>query len=577
MLCKSYELIMEKTKHDFADLQNFRNMVVKSAEKYGDKDFYIYKNGKEEVHYSYNKLKSDCEHFGTALNTLELGGCHIAVIGETAAKNTVTYIATVATGGVIVPIDKETSVEQIINFLNLSECSAVVYSSQFDGALSGAADKLPNIRFFVPMSGNDDVDSSLPNPPRVLSFDDMLALGSQAMENGDNSYYSCETDMEKMCAILFTSGTTGTSKGVMLSQKNICSAVYASAMTTPYDEMTKIVSVLPQHHTYEMTCCHLAAAYIGATVFINDSLKYVMRNFAAFKPNALVLVPLFIETVYKRIKEEIKKKGMEKKVAVGMKIANAALKVGIDLRGKLFSQITAALGGEVKSIISGGAPISPSILKDFYTYGITIYEGYGITECAPLVSCNPPGVKPRFGSVGLPVYSVTVKIDKNDDEETGEILVKGDNVMLGYYKNEEATKEVFTEDGWFRTGDIGYVDKDGYIFITGRKKNVIILSNGKNVFPEELEEHLSHCELIKEAIAIGRADESGEIAITALVYPDYDKLEGKTEEEIEIIIKDAVNNVNRTLPSFKHMTEVEVMKEEFIKSSSKKIKRFLYK
>ncbi len=564
-------------KRNIPELTNFRDMVVASAEKYGEKDIYIYKEGKGEVHYSYNMLKSDCEHFGTALNTLEIAGQHIAVIGETSAKNTVTYIATVATGGVIVPIDRETSVEQIINFLNLSECVAVVYSSQFDGALTGAADKLPNIRFFIPMSGNDSVDSTLPSNPQVLSWNDTLALGAQSMENGDDSYYSFPTDMEKMCAILFTSGTTGTSKGVMLSQKNICTAIYASAMTVPYDETTRLVSVLPQHHTYEMTCAQLTAIFLGASVFINDSLKYVMRNFASFKPNALVLVPLFIETVHKRIKEEIKKKGMEKKVSAGMTIANAALKVGIDLRGKLFSQITAALGGEVKSIISGGAPISPSILRDFYTYGITIYEGYGITECAPLVSCNPPGEKPRFGSVGLPVYSVTVKIDKSDEEETGEILVKGDNVMLGYYKNEEATKEVFTEDGWFKTGDIGYVDKDGYIFITGRKKNVIILSNGKNVFPEELEEHLSHCELIKEAIAIGRPDESGETAITALVYPDYDKLSGKTEEEIEIIIRDAVNDVNRTLPSFKHMTEVEVMKEEFIKSSSKKIKRFLYK
>lgn len=568
---------MAKIKRIMPELTNLRDMVVASAEKYGDKDLYIYKNGKEEVHYSYNDLKSDCERFGTALNTLGIAGEHIAVIGETSVKNTVTYIATVAVGGVIVPIDKETSVEQIINFLNVSECSAVVYSAQFDGALSAAADKLPNLRFFIPMSGNDEVDSALPHNPQVLSFEDTLALGGQTMENGDGSYYSGEPDMEKMCAILFTSGTTGTSKGVMLSEKNLCTAIYASAMTVPYDETTTLVSVLPQHHTYEMTCAHLTAIFLGASVFINDSLKYVMRNFASFKPNALVLVPLFIETVHKRIREEIKKKGMEKKVAAGMTIANAALKVGIDVRGKLFSQITAALGGNVKSIISGGAPISPSILKNFYTYGITIYEGYGITECAPLVSCNPPGVKPHFGSVGLPVWGVTVKIDKSENEETGEILVKGDNVMLGYYKNEEATKEVFTEDGWFKTGDIGYVDKDGYIFITGRKKNVIILSNGKNVFPEELEEHLSHCELVKEAIAIGRPDENGEIAITALVYPDYDKLQGKTEEEIEIIIKDAVNDVNRTLPSFKHMTEVEVMKEEFIKSSSKKIKRFLYK
>lgn len=568
---------MKKIERNVPELKNLRDMVVNSASNYGDKDLYVYKNGKEEVHYSFNMLKRDCECFGTALNTLGIRGEHIAVIGETSAKNTVTYIATVACGGVIVPIDRETAPEQIVNFLNLSECAAVVYSSQFDGVLTAAAEKLPNIRYFVSMSGEDSVDSTLPNGPQVISWEEIIALGAQALENGDDSYYSYTPDIEKMCAILFTSGTTGTSKGVMLSEKNLCTAVYASGITVPYDNKTRIVSVLPQHHTYEMTCAHLTAIHLGASSFINDSLKYVMRNFASYQPNALVLVPLFVETVHKKIRDEIKRKGMEKKVATGMTLANAALKVGVDLRGKLFSQITRALGGKVESIICGGAPISPSILKDFYTFGITIYEGYGITECAPLVACNPPGIKPRFGSVGLPVYGVTVKIDNSDSEETGEILVKGDNVMLGYYKNEAATNEVFTEDGWFKTGDIGYLDKDGYLYITGRKKNVIILSNGKNVFPEELEEHLSHCELIKEAIAIGRADEKGEIAITALIYPDYDKLSDKTEEEIETIMKDAVNDINRTLPSFKHMTEVEIMKEEFIKSSSKKIKRFLYK
>lgn len=568
---------MSRIKRNIQEVKNLRDMVVNTASSFGEKDLYVYKENKEEFHYTYNMFKSDCEHFGTALNTLGISGSNVAVIGETSHKNTVTYIATIATGNVIVPIDRETSVEQIINFLNLAECVAVVYSAQFGGTLTAMAKQLPNIRFFIPMSGNDDVDSTLPNAPQVLCWNDFLSLGAQSMNNGDDSYYSYTPDLEKMCAILFTSGTTGTSKGVMLSEKNLCAAIYASAMTVPYDSNTRLVSVLPQHHTYEMTCGHLTAIHIGVSSYINDSLKYVMRNFAYYKPTALLLVPLFVETVYKRIREEIKKKGMEKKVAMGMKLANAAMALKVDIREKLFSQITKALGGNVESIICGGAPISPSILKDFYTYGITIYEGYGITECAPLIACNPPGIKPRFGSVGLAVHGVTVKIDTNGDEKTGEILVKGDNVMLGYYKNEEATKQVFTEDGWFKTGDIGYVDKDGYIFITGRKKNVIILSNGKNVFPEELEEHLSHCELIKEAIAIGRADEKGEIAITALVYPDYDKLADKTEEEIEEIIRAAVNDVNRTLPSFKHMTEVEIMKEEFIKSTSKKIKRYLYK
>ncbi len=560
------------------EVPSLRDMIVQSAEIYGEKDVYVYKQDGEEIHHSYNRIKVECEQIGTALNALGIKGEHVAVIGETSAKITATYIATVGSGGVIVPLDKEVSPEQLVNFLNRAECAAIVYSKTFNGVITANADKLPKLKYYIPMSGEDTVNHELAHMPSVIGWDDFLALGKQAIENGDNSYYTHVPDLEKMCAILFTSGTTGTSKGVMLSEKNLCSAIYAACMTTPYDEKTRLVSVLPQHHTYEMTCSHLAALNIGISQYINESLKYVMRNFANYKPNALVLVPLFVETIHKRINDEIRKKGMTKKVETGKKLATAALKVGVDLRKKLFSQITNALGGEVKSIICGGAPVSPKILNDFYTFGVTIYEGYGITECAPLVACNPPDRKPRFGSVGLPVYGVSVKIGKaSEDDETGEILVKGDNVMLGYYKDEEATKAVFTEDGWFCTGDIGYLDKDGYVYITGRKKNVIILSNGKNVFPEELEEHLSHSELIKESMVIGRANESGEIAITALIFPDYEKLEGKDDEEIEKIIRDTVNDVNRTLPSFKHMSAVEIRKEEFEKTSSKKIKRFLYK
>ena len=364
--------------------------------------------------------------------------------------------------------------------------------------------------------------------------------------------------------------------------RNLVAAADSSCKGVPYDSKTRLVSVLPQHHTYEMTCSHLAVINLGASEYINDSLKYTMRNFQNYKPTALVLVPLFVETVYKKIWDNIRKKGMEKKVRGLMKFSDTLLKMGIDLRGVFFKEIQAALGGEVKSMICGGAPISPQILKDFYSFGIVIFEGYGITECAPLVSVNPNG-EARFGSAGKPVHDEKVRIDKDPAEDFGEIVVKGPNVMLGYYKDEAATKAAFTHDmknfdnnGWFRTGDIGYIDNDGYIFITGRKKNVIILSNGKNVFPEELEEHLSHDPRIAESVIIGR-EQNGETIITALVHPDYEKFEGKSDDEIASEIKEAVNDVNRTLPSFKHMTAVEVMKDEFEKTTSKKIKRYLYK
>lgn len=574
---------MKAFKHDPPrEIKDLRDMVQTSAAFFGDKDLYVYKEDKQEVHFSYNQLRDEVERFGTALNVLGIDDGRVAVIGETSAKVTVTYLGTVNAGGVIVPLDRELTEDQIPEFIERAECDMVVYSASFNGIITKMASKMPHVKYYIPMKGEDEVDHSLPSAPVVMQFDEVLKLGEQALNEHNNSYYLHKIDLDKMCAIIFTSGTTGTSKGVMLSMRNLVAAADASCKGVPYDSKTRLVSVLPQHHTYEMTCSHLAVINLGASEFINDSLKYTMRNFQNYKPTALVLVPLFVETVYKKIWDNIRKKGMEKKVRGLMKFSDTLLKMGIDLRGVFFKEIQAALGGEVKSMICGGAPISPQILKDFYSFGIVIFEGYGITECAPLVAVNPNGAA-RFGSAGKPVHDEKVRIDKDPAEDFGEIVVKGPNVMLGYYKDEAATKAAFTHDmknfdnnGWFRTGDIGYIDNDGYIFITGRKKNVIILSNGKNVFPEELEEHLSHDPRIAESVIIGR-EQNGETIITALVHPDYEKFEGKSDDEIAAEIKEAVNDVNRTLPSFKHMTAVEVMKDEFEKTTSKKIKRYLYK
>lgn len=574
---------MKAFKHDPPrEIKDLRDMVQTSAAFFGDKDLYVYKEDKQEVHFSYNQLRDEVERFGTALNVLGIDEGRVAVIGETSAKVTVTYLGTVNAGGVIVPLDRELTEDQIPEFIERAECDMVVYSASFNGIITKMAVKMPHVKYYIPMKGEDEVDHSLPSAPVVMQFDEVLKLGEQALNEHNNSYYLHKIDLDKMCAIIFTSGTTGTSKGVMLSMRNLVAAADASCKGVPYDSKTRLVSVLPQHHTYEMTCSHLAVINLGASEYINDSLKYTMRNFQNYKPTALVLVPLFVETVYKKIWDNIRKKGMEKKVRGLMKFSDTLLKMGIDLRGVFFKEIQAALGGEVKSMICGGAPISPQILKDFYSFGIVIFEGYGITECAPLVAVNPNGAA-RFGSAGKPVHDEKVRIDKDPAEDFGEIVVKGPNVMLGYYKDEAATKAAFTHDmknfdnnGWFRTGDIGYIDNDGYIFITGRKKNVIILSNGKNVFPEELEEHLSHDPRIAESVIIGR-EQNGETIITALVHPDYEKFEGKSDDEIAAEIKEAVNDVNRTLPSFKHMTAVEVMKDEFEKTTSKKIKRYLYK
>ncbi|MBQ7160383.1 MAG: AMP-binding protein [Clostridia bacterium] len=555
-------------------IADLRDLVRSNAECFGDKPQYFYKDKSTKVYkeFTYNDMYDHVNAIGTAFSVLGVMGKHIAVIGETWPDYVSTYYATVLGGGVIVPLDRELALDEIVNFCNLAEIEAIVYTEAFNNKLTPLADRMTGMKYFIPMNEGEKSTSE-----KVKTLDEVLEIGREEIRCGNRTFLDCEVEPDTLAAILFTSGTTGTSKGVMLTHGNLTAAINASTQTTPYDYNSVFVSVLPIHHTYEMTCQHFAASNDGAAIYINDSLKNVLRNFAKFKPNALALVPLFVETMHKRIWSEIDKRGMRKKVRAAMKLSNALLKVGIDKRDKFFGQITGAFGGELRSIICGGAPISPDIIKDFEAFGITVLEGYGITECAPLVAVNRPG-EIRYHSVGRAVPGCEVRIDKNDpNDETGEICVKGANVMIGYYKNEEATREAFTDDGWFRTGDIGYIDKDGYIFITGRKKNVIILSNGKNVFPEEVESYLYKCELIKECVVIGRENANGEVVITALVYPDDERRGDMTDEQVRDAIKAEINEINRALPSFKQVREVELRSEEFEKTTSKKIKRFLLK
>ena len=340
------------------------------------------------------------------------------------------------------------------------------------------------------------------------------------------------------------------------------------------NERTVLLSVLPMHHTYEATTGHLAAQFFGTTTAINDNIKYVAKNIKKYRPTYLILVPLYVETMHKKMWNEIRRQGKEKKVRFAMKLSDALMVLGIDLRKKFFGQILESYGGRLDAIVCGGAKLNPQCIRDFRSIGIEIQEGYGITECAPLLAVNPIN-RNKVGSVGPAVQNVTVRIDrKSATDETGEILAKGPNVMLGYCDMPEETAAVFTEDGFFRTGDIGYTDKDGYIYITGRKKNVIILSNGKNVFPEELEEHLNSVPLFLENAVVGRTDSRGETVITAVVYPDYNALKDKTEEEIQTILRDRLNEVNRTLPQYKQMRGLEIRKSEFEKTTSRKIKRY---
>ncbi len=554
-------------------ISNLKELVDLNAVDYGDKALYRYKSGSEILEFTHNQVKETVYGFGTELAQMGILGKNIGVIGDAHPCYMSAYFAASIGGGCAIPLDKELDTKAIADFITLSKAVALCYTPSFNKKVAEISALAPGLKYLFPF----DPDSESPEieSANVIPFQEAVKRGKAALESGNTAFSSRTPSEGDIAAIIFTSGTTGTSKGVMLTQKNLAAATNACVDCTNFSADSRMVSVLPMNHSYEVTCGHLALSRYGCTTFLNDSIKNVLRNFKNEKPDSLILVPLFVETMHKRIWKEIEKKGLTKKVHFAMKLSSALRHVGIDLRRKLFAEILDSLGGELRTIICGGAPLSKDFVRDFNAFGIEIQEGYGITECSPLLAVNRQG-EVIAGSVGKAVLGVEIKIDKSEGEETGEILAKGDNVMLGYYENPEATSEVFTEDGYFRTGDIGYVDKKGYIYITGRKKNIIILSNGKNIFPEELEEHLGHREEIGECVVIGR-NNGNETIITAVIYPSPEFSEGKTKDEIESAIADAVTETNKSLPTFKHIQAHEIRDTEFEKTTTKKIKRFLVK
>ena len=570
-----------------ADLKHMWEIIRKV---YGEQPFFTYKNPKEKSvrDISYNQMYDIIQRLGTAFSKIGVMGKTVAILSETRYEWLASYFAAVNGNGIVVPLDKELAEEQVINFIERAKVTCVVYSESFAGLIENYAkntDKEPSPEKTAAVFINLDLEPDKQFLPEykdynIYSFENLMKAGEDALNDKCTDFTGVEIDREKPCAYLFTSGTTGTSKAVMLSHKNIASNAYNAACCVQVLSKDKIVAVLPAHHTYETTCTFMAAPMLGSQTCQNESLKMVMRNFQFYKPDKLVLVPLFVDNIVKKIWDEIEKKGKTKTVRNAIKLSNGLRKAGIDLRRKLFKDILGAFGGRLNAIICGGAPLNPEHIKTLDAFGVTIWQGYGITECSPLVSVIPDGMHmKKIGSVGHPVFQNEVKIGEKDENGNGEILVKGSNVMLGYLDNEEATKEVFTDDGFFKTGDIGYLDGDGYIYITGRKKNIIILSNGKNIYPEEIEEYLYKIEGIKECAVIGRKKDGGGDNITALVFPDLEsgKFGGKDFKEAEAKIKEDIDNINRQLPVFKQITEVEVRETEFEKTTTKKIIRYKLK
>lgn len=549
-------------------------------ERHGNKTLFRYYEGKDIQSMTYATFGTQVREAAAAFTAMGLCGEKIAVIGETSPQWVCTYLGALAAGCVIVPMDKELDTEEIRRFIAMVDARAIVYSKSFNEKfIKSISDGDTGIRYFIPIT--PAYDSSFDN--KVIAFDQLLTCGRERVER-DGYHYPIVRNREKLAEMLFTSGTTGTSKCVMLCQKNIFAAVNAAVETVCFSADDVVVSVLPIHHTYELMCI-LAEMVYGIEICINDSLRHVMKNFQLFKPTGLVLVPLFINTMYAKIWSEAQKSKKETILKAGLATSKTLMAVGIDARRKIFKSVLDAFGGRLDHIICGGAKLNPDLIAAFEDFGISIFEGCGITECSPL-TCVTPYFARKYGSVGPAVPCCRVRIDEKtgsgENEEgyvEGEIQIKGDNVMLGYYNNPEANEAAFTTDGWYRTGDIGYMDGDGYVYITGRMKSVIVLENGKNVFPEEIEEYLGKIGTICESVVVGRkAPDSDAIILTAVVFPAYDKFPtGASEELIRESIRNSINAMNRRLPGFKQVKAVEYRQTEFEKTTSKKIKRHLVK
>ncbi len=562
----------KKTERIFKEVHSISE-YLSNIETHGDKIIYSYLSGKEYVSLSYRDFCDKVYSIGAGLNSLGLSGKRIAVIGETSPEWVASYLATLAIGGVIIPMDKELDVKEIEGFLAGVEAEAIIYGKSFNEKLRSAIESHPSLKTFIPM------DKAAEASEKITPLETLIVKGKEI--RAAEGFNVTDRDVGELAVMLFTSGTTGTSKCVMLCERNVWSTVNSACATVEFFPDDTIVSVLPLHHTYELACM-LSGMNYGMKIGINDSLKRIMKNFAEFKPTGLVLVPLFVTTMYNKIMSKAKEGGKEGLLKFLIKLSNGLRRIGIDLRRVFFKSVLEAFGGRLNKMVSGGAPLNPEMMKQFDAFGITIAEGYGITECSPLISVNPYYAL-KAGSVGPAVPSCTVRIEsrgKNDRGfDEGEIQVKGDNVMLGYYNNDEENAKAFTDDGWYRTGDVGYMDEDGYIFITGRLKSVIVLENGKNVFPEEIEEYLANISGIAESVVVGRKADDGEtVILTAIVYPDSEVYpEGTDEKTVYDELHAKILDLNRTLPAFKHIKALELRAEPFEKTTSRKIKRHLVK
>lgn len=556
--------------YDADKINDFRELIDRYSKLYSNKVAFEYKetpSSKEHIKITYSQFASDIKSLGTALINLGLSQKKIAIISPNRYEWCVSYLAITTSDMVVVPLDRALPDNEIESLIIRSKAEAVIFDKKYSEVFSKIAkEKKSNLSHFICM---DDLAD-------FATYSNLIQKGHSLLLNGDNKYDNVKIDNKKMSIMLFTSGTTSISKAVALSQSNICEDIYALAQMTDIRKEDTFLSFLPLHHTFESTCTFLYGSYSGITIAFCDGLKYVQKNLAEFKVTGFVCVPLMLEIMYKKIKKGIEEQGKAKLVATMTKISNGLLKIGIDIRRKVFKQILDNLGGKLRILIAGGAAMSKEAIQGFLDLGINLLQGYGLTETSPVVAGENDKFK-RCGSVGFPLPGINVKIDNPNSEGIGEVAVQAPTVMLEYVDNPEATAEVL-KDGWFYTGDLGYFDKDGFLFITGRKKDVIVLKNGKNIFPEELEMLINKLPYVSESMVFGRPLEDGDYKICAKIVYNEDYIAENmanlsTEELFNKVWEDIKENVNHKMPAYKYIREIILSKTPLIKTTTQKVKR----
>lgn len=551
-------------------MQDFRDLVKRYSSLFADKIAFEYKEtpqSKDHIKITYGQFANDIKALGTSLLNLGLYQKRVAIIAPNRYEWCVSYLATTTSNMVVIPLDKSLPDNEIVDLIIRSKAEAVLFDKKYAEVFEKiSAEKKSNLSTYICM---DKLEN-------FISYSTLIQKGNSLLDNGDNNYDNVKIDNQRMSIMLFTSGTTSISKAVALSQANICEDIYALAQMTDIRKEDTFLSFLPLHHTFESTTTFLYGTFSGITIAFCDGIKYVQKNLAEFKVTGFVCVPLMLEIMYKKIQKGIKEKGKEKLVRNMSRVCNSLTKIGIDIRRKVFKEILDNLGGRIRILIAGGAAMSKEAIQGFVDLGINLLQGYGLTETSPVIAGENDKFK-RCGSVGFPLPGINVKIENPDSNGIGEIAVQSPTVMLGYVDNPEATAEVL-KDGWFYTGDLGYIDKDGFLFITGRKKDVIVLKNGKNIFPEELEILINKLPYVTESMVFGKPCDDGDFKICAKIVYNKDIIktmfpEIVQDELFDKIWNDIKANVNHKMPAYKYIREIILTETPLIKTTTQKVKR----